>query len=65
MTGDQVKILVDTKECPRYCKARTVSFALRDKVETELHRLQEQGIIESVTHADWAAPVVAVLKKGK
>ena len=64
-TGDQVKILVDTKECPRYCKARTVPFALRDKVETELHRLQELGIIEPVTHADWAAPVVAVLKKDK
>ena len=51
-TGDQVKILMDAKECPRYRKARTVPFALRDKVETELRRLQEQGIIESVTHAD-------------
>ena len=64
-TGDQVKILADTKERPRYCKARTVPFALRDKVKSKLRRLQEQGIIEPVTHADWAAPVVAVLKKIK
>ena len=38
---------------------------MRDKVEAELHRLQEQGIIEPVTHADGAVPVVAVLKKYK
>ena len=64
-TGDQVKILVNAKEVPRYCKARTVPFALRDKVKTELRRLQEQEIIEPVTHADWASPAVVVLKKDK
>ena len=64
-TGDHVKILVDPTEHPRYCKARPVPYAMRDKVEAELQRLQEQGVIEQVTHADWAAPVVAVLKKDK
>ena len=60
-----MKLLVDSTEHPRYCKARPVPYAMRDKVEAELQRLQEQGVIEPVTHADWAARVVAVLKKGK
>ena len=34
-------------------------------MEAELQRLQEQEAIEPLTHADWAAPVVAVLKKDK
>ena len=60
-----MKVLVDPTEHPRYYKARPVPYAMRDKVEAELQRLQEQGVIEPVTHADWAAPVVAVLKKDK
>ena len=64
-TGDHVKTLVDPTEHPRYCKARPVPYAMRDKVEAEHQRLQEQGVIEPVTHADWAAPVVAVLKKDR
>ena len=36
---------------------------LQKKVEQELERLQEQGVIEPVQFSDWAAPVVPVLKK--
>ena len=40
----------------------TVPYAMRDKVEQELTRLQKQGVIEPVRFADWAAPVVPVVK---
>ncbi|XP_055329924.1 uncharacterized protein K02A2.6-like [Paramacrobiotus metropolitanus] len=48
---------------PRFCKARTVPFALREAVEKELERLQFLGVISPVDHAVWAAPIVSVLKK--
>ena len=37
-------------------------YALRDKVDKELDRLKEQGIITPITNSRWASPVVPVLK---
>ena len=31
------------------------SYAMREKVEAELNRLRQQGIIELVQFSDWAA----------
>ena len=56
-------ILVDPGAKPRFCKARTVPYALREKVEQELDRLTKEGIIEPIQFADWAAPIVPVMKK--
>ncbi len=50
---------------PRYCKARTVPFALRQKVEEEVERLVAEGTLEPVTNSKWATPLVAVLKSDK
>ena len=38
---------------------------MRNAVEAELKRLQEEGIIEPVQFADWAAPIVPVWKADK
>ena len=35
-------------------------FAICEAVETELSHLESSGIIEKVTHSDWAALIVAV-----
>ena len=37
-------------------------LAIREPVETELSHLESSGIIEKVTHSDWAALIVAVPK---
>ena len=37
-------------------------FALRGRVEQELDRLHESGVIEPVEYAEWAAPIVPVIK---
>ena len=37
--------------------------ALRDKVTRELDRLERLGIIEPVQFADWAAPIVPIVKQ--
>ena len=44
---------------PRFFRARTVPFTLREKVEQEIIRLQE--VIEPVRFAGWTAPVVPVV----
>ena len=65
LQGYQAKILVEPGAVPRFNPARSVPYALRDKVDQELQRLQDQGILEPVETAEWAAPIVVVLKKDK
>ena len=48
---------------PKFCKARPVPFALKQAVEQELDRLEGEGIIEKVSHSQWAALVVPVPKE--
>ena len=48
---------------PRFCNARPVSYALGGKIEDELNRLQQEGIIEPVPFSEWAAPIVPVMKQ--
>ena len=60
--GTQARIYIESGTSPRYFRARSLPFALRGKVEQELTRLQEQGVIEPVQLSDWAAPVVPVVK---
>ena len=62
MKGLTAKLYVDSSVKPRFCKARSVPFAMRQKVDEELQRLQEEGIIEPVQFAEWAAPIVSILK---
>jgi transposase InsO family protein len=43
---------------------RRVPIPLLPKVEKELQRMEEEGVIEKITEAtDWCAPIVPVLKK--
>ena len=65
LTDFKAKIIVDPAAQPKYCKARTVPCFLRDKVEIELNRLVTEGTLEPVKVAEWAAPIVAVLKSDK
>ena len=61
--GVEAKIVVDPAVPPKFCRARTVPHALKPKVEIELKRLQQTGIIKPIEHSDWAAPIVPVVKK--
>ena len=61
--GVTAKIHVEPRASPRFCKARLIPYALRNKVAMELEQLEKQGIVVPVEFADWAAPIVPVLKK--
>ena len=65
LKGLKAKISVGPSAQPRYSKARPVPYALREQFDQELDRLEREGIIEPVQFADWAAPVVPVLKQDK
>ena len=52
LKGYEAKIIVEPGMQPRFCKAHPVPYALRG-----------QGIITPVQFADWAAPIVPVVKQ--
>ena len=56
---------IDSNAQPRFNKARTVPYAMRQGVEDELDRLVAEGMLEPVKYFDWAAAKVAVLKPDK
>ena len=64
-TGPKAKIHVAADAKPIYCKARPVPYSLKKKVEEELERLQAEGTVEPVQFAEWAAPIVPVVKEDK
>ncbi len=58
-------IRVDPSVLPKFCKARSLPYALQAKVDQELDRLVAEGILEPVQYAEWAAPIVPVLKSDR
>ena len=65
MKDVKAKIYVDAKARPRFCKPRSVPFALRDKVNRELERLEKEGVIQPVQHSNWAAPIIPVMRQDR
>ncbi|XP_065190696.1 uncharacterized protein K02A2.6-like [Sycon ciliatum] len=57
-----VKLAVDRNARPRFLKARSVPYALQSAVEKELDKLVDNNVIQPVEFAEWAAPIVPVLK---
>ena len=62
--GFQAKLHVKSDVRPKFFKPRSVPYALRSGLEDELDRLEHEGILEKVTHSEWATPVGAVPKPG-
>ena len=60
--GEKAKLHTNPQIHPKFCKPRPVPFSLRKKVEEELERLEKEGIIRKHQFAEWAAPIVPILK---
>ena len=47
---------------PKFCKSCPVPYALKDRIEQELDRSVQEGILEPVEVSEWAAPIVPIVK---
>ena len=56
------KLHVGLQGNPKFYKPRTVLYALRNAIDDELNHMEHEGILENVTHSEWATPIVAVPK---
>lgn len=61
LKGTSVKLCVDPTAQPHFFKPRTVPYAMVGKVEAELERLQQAGVLNSPTGQP--APIVPVAKE--
>jgi hypothetical protein len=60
--GVKARITLKDGAQPRFFKARTVPYALRPKVESELERLVTEGVLEKIDDSEWGTPIVPVVK---
>jgi len=65
LKGTKAKIHITQDAVPKYYKARPVPYALKEKIEQELDRLEKEGTIEPVQFSEWAAPIVPIVKEDK
>lgn len=59
----KASIIVKPDVPPKFCKHRPLPFAMKERVEKELRRLEEANIVSPVKHSVWAAPIVLVEKR--
>ena len=48
----QVKLSVDSAAKPKFCKPRSVPFALKEAIENDLARLEQLGVITKVNYSE-------------
>ena len=55
------KLYLKTDAKPVFCRARSLPYSVKPKVEVELELLQQLGVLEPVSWSDWATPIVPVI----
>ena len=61
----EVSIPIDMNVTPKFCKARAVPYALKERVDEELDCLVNEGIFENVIHSRWAITIFPVSKSDR
>lgn len=59
----RAKLHLRSSATPKFCKARPIPFAIKDTIGAKLDHLEEAGVLECVSHSDWATPIVTVPKR--
>lgn len=62
LKSTKAKLTLKENSQPKFYKARPVPYALKPKVEVELKRLEEEGILSKVNFSNWATPIVPIVK---
>ena len=63
LKGATAKIHVNPSATLVFLKTRPVPYALREKIEQDLERLEKAGTVEPVQFSEWATPIVPVIKQ--
>ena len=63
LKGHKADLKVEEGCQPSFHKPRQVPYALCPRVEAELTRLEEDGILSKVEYNEWATPIVPVVKR--
>ena len=61
-TKTQASIHVRENTKPIFHNFRPIPFAVRKKVEDELSRLVDMGVLQKIDYSEWATPIVVVNK---
>lgn len=62
VTGIKAKLHVVPGAVLKFCKPRSAPYALREAVETQLNKMEADGVITSIAYSEWAAPTVNIPK---
>ena len=62
MKNFKASLNVKQPATPKFCKARTIPFALEETVKVELDRLESEGILKPVSFSEWASPITVVTR---
>lgn len=62
LNNEKIHLSMKNNVTPIFLKPRTIPYALKDEVERELCRLENNGIITKVETSDWGTPIVPVRK---
>ena len=65
LKGTKVHLSVKPDILPTFYKLRPVPFALLEKVNNDIDCLIVLGVFKPISHAEWAAPLVPILKADK
>jgi hypothetical protein len=63
VTGIQANLILKDDAKPVFTTARPLLYAMRPKVEKELDRLEQEGVIFKVPTSDWETPIVPIVKQ--
>lgn len=63
LSGCTAKIHVDPSATPVFHKTTPKLYALREKIEQDLERLENAATIEPVQFSEWASPILPVVKE--
>lgn len=61
--GVATKITLQENAKPKFFKPRPDPFAMLDRVNGELLRIERTGVLRPVKASEWATPIVPILKR--
>ena len=62
LNGYEARMTLRKDALPKFHRPRPVPYALHSKVDEELDRLQQEGIIRQINRSEWASSIVIVRK---